>query len=284
MRLLALLPAAYLASVLAWAQIPKATIAYGCAPEDLEMAGQTCTATHPCAVYLELSSIEVVGGKLFLSGNLHTSDSTLMAILLSSDDRGRTWSEPYKRIPGAGIEQIQFIDYQNGWISGQTILGRPRDAFVLITHDGGKTWTSRPVFEESRIGIVQQFWFETKDTGSLLIDRMQPTETGSRYELYESHTGGESWTLLEVSARQLKIKRSRAAEANPDWRLRADAATKTYQLEQRQAEKWRAVTVFPIQVAECKGVELQLAEPLPETEEPKPAAAPTPALKKRKKT
>lgn len=271
-----------LATTMAFAQAPRATVAYGCPAEELDTAGLTCTAAHPCPVYLELAALEPLAGKLFVSGNLHTADATLAAVLLASEDGGRTWTEPHPRISGAGIEQIQFFDLQNGWIGGQLLQGRPHDAFLLITRDGGKTWHSRPVFEDTRVGLIQQFWFTSKDAGSLLIDRMQPGETGSRYELYESQTAGESWMLQQVSARPLTIKRSRAGQGTSDWRLRADAATKTYQVEQRQAERWRAVAAFPIQVTECKGLEVTLAEPQPEPEEAKPAA-PAPSLKKKKK-
>src|SRR4051794_40727580 len=208
-----------LAAAGVWAQSPplKPVVQFQCAAEELDAAGLSCTASQPCSVYVEFTSMDVVGSKLFLAGNLHTADATLTSVLLASDDSGNTWTEPFRRIPGAGIEQIQFLDFSTGWIGGQTLQGRPHDAFLLLTRDGGRTWASKPVFEEARRGMIQQFWFENRNNGWLLIDRLQPTETGSRYELYESQTGGESWTLLQVSARPLSIKKARPTEANPDW-------------------------------------------------------------------
>ena len=270
-----------------WAQTPpKTPVQFQCVAEELDAAGLSCTAAQPCPVYVEFASLDVVGSKLFLAGNLHTADATLASLLLASEDGGTTWTEPTRRVAGAGIEQIQFLDFSNGWIGGQTLQGRPRDAFLLLTRDGGKTWTSKPIFEESRPGVIQQFWFENKNNGWLLIDRMQVSETGSRYELYESQTGGESWTLLQVSARPLTIKRARSTEANPDWHLRADGPSKSYRIEQKVGDKWRLVSTIPIHVTDCKGAEMPLAEPPPpEEESAKPAVTdpkPPPSLKKKK--
>ncbi len=221
---------------------------------------------------------------MFLAGNLHTADVTLTSILLSSEDGGHTWTEPHARLAGMGLEQIQFIDFENGWIGGLSLQGRPHDPFLLVTHDGGKIWQQRPLFEETRNGIIQQFWFDSKNTGSLIFDRLQPNENGSRYEMYDSQTGGDSWSLKEVSARQLMIKRSRAGEANPDWRVRADAPSKSYHVEHRVSEKWQAVSVFPIQIADCRTMETKLEDaPPPEDEPAKPVEPVKPPVRKKKK-
>jgi hypothetical protein len=274
----------FLLSLTLSAQTPAAKVSYACVGEDLDTAGLTCTTEHPCAIYLELASVETLAGKIFLTGNLHTSDVTLSSILLASDDGGRTWIEPHARLAGMGLEQIQFIDFENGWIGGQSLQGRPHDPFLLVTHDGGKIWQQRPLFEETRNGILQQFWFDSKNTGALIFDRMQPNENGSRYELYESQTGGDSWSPKEFSARPITIKRSRAGESNPDWRLRADAPTKTYHLEHRVAEKWQTVSVFPIHVTDCRKMETKLEDDAPPPEEePKPAEPAKPVAPRKKK-
>ena len=44
-----------------------------------------------------------------------------IAILLASDDGGKTWTEPVPRLRAAALDQIQFIDLQTGWISGQNL-------------------------------------------------------------------------------------------------------------------------------------------------------------------
>jgi hypothetical protein len=251
-----------------------ANVSFQCVPQELEAVGVTCTASHPCTVYLELASLEVVGGKVFLAGNLHTSEATLSSILLASDDAGTTWTEPHPRIRGAGLEQIQFIDYETGWIGGQTLQGRSHDPFLLITHDGGKTFQLKPILEEPRTGAIEKFWFESKNNGALLLDRIQATETGARHELYQSMTGGDNWSLVQVSVKPLQIKGEHAGDANPDWRLTPDGKTKSYHVEHRQGSTWRTVSDFPIEVTVCKDDESTLsAEPPPSEpeEQAKPA-------------
>ena len=65
--------------------------------------------------------------------------------------------EPHPRIRSSGLDQIQFVDFQNGWISGANLTGAPRDPFLLITTDGGKTWRERPIFEETRVAAIEGF-------------------------------------------------------------------------------------------------------------------------------
>lgn len=250
-----------------WAQ-PRASIAFQCVAEELDAAGVACSAAQPCPIYVELTSLEAVGSKLFVGGNLHSADATLSSILLASEDGGQSWTEPHTRIRSAGLDQMQFIDFETGWIAGQVLQGNPRDAFLLVTRDGGRSWQFRPLFDESRGGVIEQFWFDSKNNGMLLIDRMRATETGARHELYESRTGGDSWTLLQVSARPLAIKGSRAAQTNPDWRIRADVATRAYAIEHREKERWRAVASFPIRIAECQPAEPAALEPPPPEQPP----------------
>jgi photosystem II stability/assembly factor-like uncharacterized protein len=44
----------------------------------------------------------------------------------------------------AGLDRIQFIDFENGWVSGEVQHPLPRDPFLLATTDGGKTWQRAP--------------------------------------------------------------------------------------------------------------------------------------------
>src|ERR1700719_4042791 len=145
-------------------------IAFECREVDTQASGLSCSEAEPCPVYLELANIEAVGNKLFLPGNLHTPTTTLFSILLATEDAGKTWIEPHPRIRSAGLDQIQFIDFQNGWISGANLQSAARDPFLLITTDGGKTWRQRPVFDESRVASIERFWFTSREEGMMLID------------------------------------------------------------------------------------------------------------------
>jgi hypothetical protein len=251
---------------------------FQCTNEDMEWAGMSCNEEEPCPVYLELAAVESVGNRIFVAGNIHSSAVTLYSVLLASDDGGRTWAEPYDRIRGVDLDHIQFIDFENGWVSGQVLVPVAQDPFLLITSDSGKTWRRRPVFGESRAGTITQFRFTSRTSGSLLIDRSQSGDD-SRYELYESMTGGESWMLRETNDKPIRMKQ--AFIPNTDWRIHADGPSKSFRVEKRQGEKWNALASFAVPFATCKPAEPP-AQPEAEPKAPEPAPAPTqpPTLRK----
>lgn len=254
-----------LAAVLLDAQAPLQNsgkpirVAYECIPAELQAAGLSCSEDNPCPVYLELANIEAVGNKIFLTGNVHTSDTTLSSILLASEDGGGTWAEPHERIRSSGLDQIQFFDYQNGWISGANLQGAPRDPFLLITTDGGKTWRDRPLFEESRVAAIEGFWFDTPEHGLLLVDA---TLDNAKRELYETRTGGESWAIRQASASPSFFARGQPGEpkffvrsptGEPGWRLQPEAATHSYAIERSEGGgHWHKAASFLVSIAACK--------------------------------
>lgn len=255
-----------------------------CTEADIRALNLTCPAENPCPVYLELAEMERVGEKIFLTGNLHTDTTTLASVLLASNDSGKSWYEAHGRIRSGGLDLIVFYDLQWGWAAGYLVHALPRDPFLLITSDGGKTWRRRPVWAESKIGVIEHFYFESRDHGWLWIDRATSGEAG-RYELYESKTGGESWMLRQIADQPIAKRGVRAG--NPDWRLRADAASKSYVLERREQGRWRTVAGFLIPVGECREAPPTLIEPpeatAPEPAEPPKAPAPrqSPSLKRK---
>ncbi len=173
---------------------------------------------------------------------------TLYSILLASEDDGKTWSEPQPRLRSSGLDQIQFVDFQNGWISGANLQTAPRDPFFLITTDGGKTWHARPIFDETRVAAIERFWFDTPSNGKLLIDA---SLDNGNHELYETHTGGESWNIQQRAADPLRAIQDKAAGA-PAWRVRTDAATHSYVIEQSENSRWQKVAGFLVNIASCK--------------------------------
>jgi len=260
-------------------------VAYDCTEEDIRVSGISCTIEDPCPIYLELSAVEPVGIKLFISGNIHTSSATLYSVLLASEDGGKTWIERFERIRFGVLDQIQFLDFETGWVGGQVVHPLGRDPFLLLTTDGGRNWKQRQVFEESRIGVIERFWFDSRTTGSLWLDRRHSGEPEAQYERYETATGGESWMLREVSSRPIPVKVSRAALSAPDWRLLADEKSTAYLLEKRHGETWQTVASFLIPIGQCRPEEKPLTERQPEPAQPPaeqttpPPARPSPPLK-----
>jgi hypothetical protein len=221
-------------------------VAFECTEADTQAAGLSCSDEEPCAVYLELSNVEAAGNKIFLAGNLHTTTTTLYAVLLATEDAGKTWIEPHPRVRFAGLDQIQFIDFQNGWISGANLQSTPRDPFLLLTTDGGKTWRQRPIFDETRVAVIERFWFDSRDNGSLVIDARLDNNL---HELYETRTGGESWSMKQASASPIPFP---AATRSSGWRLRADSATHSFDLEKSDGSRWQKVAGFLVNVGACK--------------------------------
>jgi photosystem II stability/assembly factor-like uncharacterized protein len=239
--------------IAAWAQAPITNegkpmkVAFECTAEDAREAGLSCSEEEPCPVYLELSGADVVGSRVFVAGNLHTATATLYSLLLASEDAGRTWTEGYQRMRSAALDQVQFVDFQNGWVSGTHFQPLPRDPFFLISGDGGKSWTERAIFDESRPGAVERFWFDSKTSGMLLVD----AGAGNRHELYETMTGGESWMLRRASAARIPFPKTRAS-AESAVRLRADAKSRAFQIEKPQDEHWTSIASFAVNVGACK--------------------------------
>jgi hypothetical protein len=207
-----------------------------------------------------------VGPRLVVTGNIHTGAATLESLLLISDDGGSTWTEAHARLPGAVLDQIQFVDFEGGWINGHLLSGVPRDAFFLLTTDGGKTWRRRPVHGESRTGAVEQFWFDSRNNGRMFLDRVRAAENGMRYEVWESLTGGESWSIRQVDSRPIAFRKP---PRDPLVRIAADPGGKVHRLEKRSGDGWSLITTFDVSAGECR--------PQPPAEQPEPAAAAPPA-------
>lgn len=219
---------------------------YECSPADAEAFGLPCTEQRPCQVFLEISSVDSAGGKLFAVGNLHTEDITLYGVVLASEDRGATWAEPIARVRASALEQVEFFDAKTGWASGESVDPLSRNPFVLLTTDGGKTWRQKLMFDDTKYGTITQFHFTSASSGELLLDASRGNQT--RQELYGSETGGESWELKESSTKPIHFPSAKSTA----WRVRPDAPTKTLRVEHLNGRVWEPVASFAIHVADCQ--------------------------------
>jgi hypothetical protein len=223
---------------------------YTCSPSDVEKFGLTCSEDEPCDVFLELTSAEGVGSTIFVAGDLHTVTTTLYGVLLMTGDGGKTWTEPSPRIEGSALDQVQFPDLQHGWASGVMEQPLARDPFFLVTQDGGKTWRKNPLFNETRYGSIQQFWFDSPKTGQLILERSQGR--ASLYEMYETSNGGDTWSVNGAGAKNLKLSKAPAKES-ATWRIRTDAASKANRIERRtSAGGWETVASLAVRAGVCK--------------------------------
>ena len=226
-------------------------IPFRCTSEDIRWAGLSCSEEEPCPIFLELSAAAHWGERTVVSGNIHGESATLYSVLLESDNGGQTWSEAHQRIRGAAIDRIQYLDSGFGWISGEEQFPLPQNPFLLLTEDGGKTWIERAVLRdsaESPFGAVLQFFFSSKSTGSLILDRGQGSGQ-ERYALFQSENGGQSWTIHQQSAKPLRLPQTGSVAG---WRVRADAASRSYHIEHLQGERWSSIAAFAVNLDTCK--------------------------------
>jgi hypothetical protein len=227
-------------------------VPFRCSDEDIRWAGMSCTEDAPCPVFLELTTVEALGNRVLLAGNIHGEAVTLYSVLLSSDDGGHSWGEPAERVRGAGLDRIEHLGAGTAWIGGQVLFPFTRDPFLLISTDGGKTWGKRDVLSdeaESRFGSIQDFYFIAKDRGTLILDRGAGGGAG-RWGLYESSNGGETWAVRQESRRPIAARRPPASAA--EWRVRADAGTKSFVVEHRVGTRWSPVGSFLVGLEPCR--------------------------------
>lgn len=247
-----------------------------CGEEEIQSMGMSCTSASPCPVYLELSAVEAMGERLVVAGNLHTESATLSSVVYTSADGGKTWTEPYERLRQATLDQMQFVDLTNGWISGQVVQALPRDPFFLLTNDGGQTWRKRTVFADPHLGSIEKFAFTTKNDGRLLVDRVNSGE-GGRYAYFESQTGGDSWSIRKITS-DAPDTASWSRPPSVAWRLRVHAPAKAYQIEKRQGQGWAVVAAFAVDAGRCAPPELELTPPPEPPSAGEPEAAPSEAV------
>lgn len=240
---------------------------FECSQDDFQTFETVCTTEAPCPVYLQLSSIASAGSKLFVAGNLHNRRATMYSVLLVSTDNGQTWSEPNERIKGAGLDVIRFRGAENGWISGQVLTIPPRDPFFLLTTDGGQHWRRRNVFDDQRISLIEEFSFEDEKAGGLVVDRIHASEAGTRYERYETMTGGADWMIRELSPKPIHLRNVKPMPVTADWRIREDAKAQAWQIDQRQGTTWNTALAFALEVGSCAPKEEEPPEPEPEPSE-----------------
>jgi hypothetical protein len=224
---------------------------HACGTKEIEELGMVCTEEESCPVFLEISGLESAGVKIFAAGTFHTSTATLASLLLISEDEGKSWREGHARLPSMLLDQVQFVDFQTGFVSGNIAGSLARDPFFLKTEDGGKTWRRISVFEDGGYGVVGSFRFESPTRGTLTIEA---TRGRGGLRRMETMTGGESWMTKEVLSDKPPNVRATGspATAAAAWRVRGDTAAKALRIERRSGQRWEAVALFSLRAGACK--------------------------------
>ena len=65
-----------------------------------------------------------------------------------------------------------------------------------------------------------------------------------------------------------RIRRAPVADENSDFRVRAAAGGKTYEVEKREGERWQPAGSLLIEIASCRIKQPEAKEPTPEVETP----------------
>jgi photosystem II stability/assembly factor-like uncharacterized protein len=237
-------------------------VPYTCNESELEFAVAVCSPSEPCTVYVEISSLTRAASRWFAVGNLHTDAATLSSLLMVSDDGGASWKEPFDRQRGKAVDQIQFLDAHYGWAAGETQNPLPRDPFLLATGDGGATWQEYTIGEEGGAGSIVRFHFDSPKHGQLIVDAGRTAE-GGRYQLYETETGGTSWT---IKSKTDQLPKQAISDAVEDLRVQPAKDGKTLNIELRAGSDWHPGSGISIEAARCAFEPGQLKEPEPEAE------------------
>jgi hypothetical protein len=224
---------------------PPVRVDYACPPEDIETFGLTCSEDRPCPVFFEVSAVDSIGSRVFVAGDIHTGTTTLYGVLLFTEDGGASWSESIPRLRLAAFDQFQFIG-EHGWLSGHRVEPLPKDPFLMLTTDGGKSWRERPLFEETRFGSIAQFWFDSATGGQLIFD--DSVGKATYQELYSTMTGGESWEIKQKSTKVLASVRAFTER----WSVTAPMGSATYLIERIVNGKKESVARFLIHIGDCK--------------------------------
>lgn len=145
-------------------------LAFAAAPSQAETtaaADAVYAIESPKAVHSLLLDVVNTGKRLVAVGD--------RGHILYSDDQGQSWQQA--KVPTRQmLTSLFFVDERNGWVVGH-------DAQILVTHDGGSTW-SKEFEDREREAPLLDIWFKDTQTGFAV---------GAYGALLETTDGGQHW-------------------------------------------------------------------------------------------
>ncbi len=225
-----------------------------CKTGKLEYSGILCSPEQPCVLYLDLAAIAAEGDFVVAAGELHSNESTLESVVLSSADGGKTWKEAAERVPAAGIEAVEIVDGGYAWAAGQqgdaATVEKP---FTLYTGDYGESWSLRKLgdAEDPIRGVVVDFRLDSAEHGYIILEQL--STTGDPFQMRETYNGGRSWDIRQITAERPKIPGGRFLRTPEQmWRLREDSGA--WRIERRSDAEpggWALSTSFLVEAGSC---------------------------------
>ena len=136
----------------------------------------------------ELSDIEFVNEKLgFIVGKRRFADY-YNSSLYKTNDAGETWHTVSIDVSIDGdwdqFSQINFVNQNEGWISGYRINTNGNNSYLLKTIDGGKTWNVDKVINGEDGTIIRSIFWNSPYLGWFLsLEKSEEKIEGQDYDI-----------------------------------------------------------------------------------------------------
>ncbi len=138
------------------------------------------------------------------------------AHLLRSTDEGKSWRSHDLSEHLDMITDVKFMTEKRGFVVGGKSHGSELRARIIVTEDGGKTWT--PSYQDSQTGnTVWKLSFPTPDVGYATLLNAAPS-TSSLQRIAKTTDGGKTWVELPlVDDANAKVLGIGFVDANRGW-------------------------------------------------------------------
>jgi photosystem II stability/assembly factor-like uncharacterized protein len=118
--------------------------------------------------------------------------------LVRSDDGGESWTSTDMRRHCGMILDVKLFDRKTAILSAGTDSDSAKsNALILMTTDGGRTWTKR--YQSKRpYEITWKSSFPTREVGYITIQSYNPDKAVSKRHLAKTVDGGRTWKEIEL--------------------------------------------------------------------------------------